>query len=168
MAEITAQLLANAEADFTKRNPKSQAIYDEATKVLPGGNTRTVLFYTPFPVSVVRAEGSRLYDADGHEYIDLLGEYTAGLYGHSDPVITEAVIAAVRRGLSFGGQHADEGRLAALIQERFPSIDLVRFTNSGTEATLMALAVAKAHTGRSKILVFAGGELGGISGTHGD
>lgn len=93
---------------------------------------------------------------DGHEYVDLLGEYTAGLYGHSEALIVKAISEAAKRGLNYGGQHEDEAKLAALIKERFPSIDLLRFTNSGTEATLMALAVAKAYTGKKKILVFDG------------
>lgn len=63
------------ESAFILSNPKSQVIYDEATKSMPGGNTRTVLFYQPYPLSIIRAEGSRLYDADGHEYVDVLGEF---------------------------------------------------------------------------------------------
>lgn len=120
-----------------------------------------MLFYHPFPLSVSSASGSKLHDADNHTYIDFLGEYTAGLYGHSEPVITNAISQAVSKGLSFGSHHEDEVKLAELIKKRFPSIDLLRFTNSGTEATLMALAAAKVYTGRKKILVFAGGYHGG-------
>ncbi|KAK8055727.1 glutamate-1-semialdehyde 2-1-aminomutase [Apiospora rasikravindrae] len=147
--------------EFAADNPKSKAAYEAATKSLPGGNTRTVLFYEPFPLYTERAEGCHLWDVDGHKYVDLLGEYTAGLYGHSNPVILEAIQAALKRGLSFGSHHADEARLAQLIRDRFSSIELVRFTNSGTEATLMALAAAKIFTNRSKIMVFEGGYHGG-------
>lgn len=125
-----------AERSFVDRNPKSKAIYERATESLPGGNTRTSIFYQPFPVSISRAEGARLYDADGHEYVDLLGEFTAGLYGHSEPKIIQAISEALQRGLSFGSQHEDEGKLAELVKGRFPSMDLLRFTNSGTEANL--------------------------------
>lgn len=154
-------LYATAVKTYVAQNPKSKAIHDRATESSPGGNTRSVLYYHPFPLSVQRAEGARLYDVDGHKYVDLLGEYTAGLYGHSEPVVVEAILEAARRGLNFGSQHEDEVKLATLIKERFPSIDLLRFTNSGTEATLMALAAAKAYTSREKIMVFHGAYHGG-------
>ena len=126
-----------AEQFFIAHNPKSKGLYERATASLPGGNTRTSVFYRPFPLSIKRAELARLYDVDGHEYVDLLGEFTAGLYGHSEPIIIDAISEALQRGLSFGSQHEDEGRLAELVKERFPSMDLLRFTNSGTEANLM-------------------------------
>ena len=153
---------ASAEKAYISRNPASQAIYKSATACLPGGNTRTVLYYSPFPLSITHAHGALLHDADGHAYTDLLGEYTAGLYGHSDPLITAAIKAAVDKGLNFGSQHEDEVRLAEAIQTRFPTIELLRFTNSGTEATLIALAAAKVFTGRKKILAFSGGYHGGV------
>ncbi|KAK4966074.1 hypothetical protein LTR66_012056 [Elasticomyces elasticus] len=158
-----------AEAHYTARNLESRRIYNEAVKHLPGGNTRTVLYYDPFPLATVRAEGARLFDADGHEYVDLLGEYTAGLYGHSEPAIMAAILEALQSGLNFGSHHANEAALARLIKLRFPSIDLVRFTNSGTEATLMALAAARVYTRKNRILVFEGGYHGGaFSFAHGD
>lgn len=150
-----------AEQLFISRNPRSKTIYDKATQSLPGGNTRTSIFYHPFPVSISRAEGARLYDADGHEYVDLLGEFTAGLYGHSEPIIIDAISKALQRGLSFGSQHEDEGKLAALVKGRFPSMELLRFTNSGTEANLMALAAATNYTGKKKVMVFAEAYHGG-------
>jgi glutamate-1-semialdehyde 2,1-aminomutase len=159
-ASIT-QAYAAIEHSYIVRNPTSQSIHRSATSCLPGGNTRTVLHYAPFPLSITHAHGALLYDADDHSYIDLLGEYTAGLFGHSDPCITSAIKDAVDRGLSFGSQHEDEVRLAEAVKARFPAIDLLRFTNSGTEATLMALSAAKVFTGRKKILVFSGGYHGG-------
>lgn len=91
---------------FASRNPRSEEVYEQATKHLPGGNTRSVLYYHPFPLSTNSASGSRLVDVDGHEYVDLLGEYTAGLYGHSEPAIINAITEAAKRGLNFGSQHA--------------------------------------------------------------
>ena len=163
MVETTSieALYEQAELEYSTRNPKSFSIYKSATESLPGGNTRTVLFYNPYPLSVVRAHGCRLADADGHEYVDLLGEYTAGLYGHSDPIIKKAITDALSNGWSYGSQHEGEGRLARLIKERFRSIDLIRFTNSGTESALMALAVAKVYTQRRKIMVLSGAYHGG-------
>lgn len=140
---------------FAARNPKSKEVFERAAQSLPGGNTRTSIYYDPFPLSIARAEGARMYDKDGQEYIDILGEYTAGLYGHSEPKIMNAIADALSKGVSFGSHHEDEHRLAEIVKERF-KFDLLRFTNSGTEATLMALAVSKYYTGRKKVMVFGG------------
>jgi glutamate-1-semialdehyde 2,1-aminomutase len=154
--------LEEARAAFVVRNPASLAAHREASEVLPGGNTRTVLFHAPFPLMVTRGAGCRLWDADGHEYIDFLGEFTAGLYGHSHPVILGAIRAALEDGINLGAHTTAEARLARAVRERFPSMELMRFTNSGTEANMMALAAALAHTGRRTILVFEGGYHGGV------
>ena len=154
--------LAAARERFVAANPASLAAHVQASAVMPGGNTRSVLFHPPFPLTMARGQGCRLWDADGHEYTDMLGEYTAGLYGHSNPVIRAAIDAALDGGWNLGGHGVMEARLAALICERFPGIDLVRFTNSGTEANVMALATATAVTGRRSVLVFEGGYHGGV------
>jgi len=154
--------LAEARAEFVRSNPKSQALYDEACASLPGGNTRTVLFYSPFPVTMVKGKGANLWDADGKKYVDFLGEFTAGLYGHSHPVIRKAIDEALDDGINRGAHNQLEGKLASLICARFPSLDMVRFTNSGTEANLMAITVARAFTGRKKVMVFEYGYHGGI------
>jgi glutamate-1-semialdehyde 2,1-aminomutase len=155
-------VLAEAAEKFIAANPKSRHAHLHATEAMPGGNTRSVLFHDPFPLTMVRGEGCRLWDADGHCYVDMLGEYTAGLYGHSNPVIRAALDSALDAGWNFGGHGLMEARLADLICERFPSIDLVRFTNSGTEANMMAIATAVAVTGRSRVMVFDGGYHGGV------
>ena len=162
MSAAIDKALAEAVADFTARNPLSLARQTAATAVMPGGNTRTVLYYSPFPLGVARAEGCYLWDLDGHRYVDFLGEYTAGIYGHSHPVIRTALEQALAEGLNFGGPNTMEVQLAAAVCARFPSIEKVRFTNSGTEANLMALTAARAFTGREKIMVFGGGYHGGV------
>jgi glutamate-1-semialdehyde 2,1-aminomutase len=130
---------------------------------MPGGNTRTVLHYSPFPLTWARGRGNRLTDIDGLEYLDLLGEYSAGLYGHSHPIIQAAMKQAIEDGLTLGGPNLYEARLAEAIRARFASIDLVRFTNSGTEANLMALSAARALCpARSRVLAFEGGYHGGV------
>ena len=130
--------------------------------MLPGGNTRSVLHFDPFPFRVASAEGRYLVDVDGHRYVDLLGNYTAGLLGHSPEPVRAAAHAAIDGGWALGAVHPNEVRLAELIVGRYASIDQVRFTNSGTEANLMALAVATNATGRAKVLVFDGGYHGGV------
>ena len=153
--------LAEAQELYRARNPKSLAQYETACAALPGGNTRSAIFVDPFPLTMAKGEGAHLWDIDGHEYVDFLSEFTAGLFGHSHPTIRRAIDQALDRGWNLGAQGAAEARFARAICDRFPSIDLVRFTNSGTEANLMAVAAARALTGRNKVLVFNGGYHGG-------
>lgn len=145
-----------------ERNPESKRLHEERARYMPGGNTRSVLHVPPFPLTVVRAEGARIWDADGHEYLDFLGEYTAGLYGHSHPVLLAAIRDALADGIVLGAPNRYELELARAICTRFPSIDLVRFCNSGTEANMMAISLARAVTGRAKIVVFENAYHGGV------
>jgi glutamate-1-semialdehyde 2,1-aminomutase len=155
------ELVAQAHREFAERNPESRRLHEDAARVLPGGHTRTVLAHAPFSLTFVRGEGAVLTDADGHEYIDLLGDYTAGLLGHSAPRVLDAAGAAMAELWSVGGIHPHEAELARLMCERF-RLERVRFTNSGTEANLMAITTAIAATGRSKLLAFEGGYHGGV------
>ncbi len=155
-------ILERLYTDFADANPDSRRRYQNALANMPGGNTRTNLFYEPFPLTIARGEGARLWDVDGHEYVDLIGEYTAGVYGHSAPEIREAVHRAMVQGINFAGNNLFEGQLAELVCKRFASVERVRFTNSGTEANLMALNAAIGFTGRKKIVVFEGGYHGGM------
>lgn len=154
--------VADVEARYVDANPRSRARFEAAARNMPGGNTRTILHYDPFPVAIVRGEGARLTDLDGHVYVDYLGEYTAGLYGHSEPAIVEAIRDALSGGLVLGGPNAYEARLAELMCDRFPAVELVRFCNSGTEANLMCLSLARAATGRDAVMVLNGAYHGGF------
>ena len=147
---------------YVERNPRSAQRHERAVKSMPGGNTRSILHIDPFPLAFDRGEDAYLWSLDGDRYVDFLGEFTAGLYGHSQRAILDALRDALDRGLNFGGVNDLEPRLAELICGRFPSVDLVRFTNSGTEANLMALALAVAVTGRRTIVGFRGGYHGGV------
>ncbi len=159
-ANIDAALTEAKEA-YVARNPKSLARYVEATAVMPGGNTRTVLFYPPFPLAMARAEGCRLWDMDGAEYVDFLGEYTAGLYGHSHPVIHAAVDRALDGGISMGAHNMIEAKFARAVCDRF-ALERVRFTNSGTEANLLAITLARVFTRRPKVMAFDGAYHGAV------
>ncbi len=159
-ADLDAALI-EARERYVAANPKSLARHVESVAVMPGGNTRTVLHYDPFPVAMARGEGSRLWDQDGHEYLDFLGEYTAGLFGHSHPVIRAAIDRALDGGINLGASNLLEARFARAVCDRF-GFERVRFTNSGTEANLMALATACAVTGRRGVLAFRGGYHGGV------
>ncbi len=151
-----------AEAAYVAANPESQRLQAEACAVMPGGNTRSVLFYPPFPLTLVRGEGARVWDADGHDYCDFLGEYTAGLYGHSHPAIRAAIEAKLADGLLMGAPGELEAKLAAELCRRFPSFERVRLCNSGTEANLLALSAARAVSGREAIMVFEGAYHGAV------
>jgi glutamate-1-semialdehyde 2,1-aminomutase len=155
-------VLGEVRARFAAANPRSRAAHEKAAEAMPGGNTRTTLFYPPFPLTMASAAGCHLTDLDGHTYVDLLGDYTAGLYGHDNAVIRKAVDTALDGGWNLGAHGEYEARLAAVLCDRFPALDLVRFTNSGTEANLLALATATTHTGRGTILVFDGGYHGSV------
>ncbi len=154
--------LAGAVERYRTRHPASARQLDQAAEVLPGGNTRSVLFQSPFPLVMVRGEACWLWDADGHRLLDALGEFTAGLYGHSAAPIRSAIVAALDGGIGLSSHTLREVELARELSTRFTSMELLRFTNSGTEANLLALATAIAHTGRHKVLVFEGAYHGGV------
>ena len=161
LTEVSKDALAKAHSTYTDLNPSSLQAHQSARQYQPGGNTRTVLHANPFPITFASGNGCTLTSLDGHTYTDFLGEYTAGIYGHNNPTIRAAIHEALTRGWNFGGNNMYEKELAKLVCERFtPTMELVRFTNSGTEANMMAVATAMAWTGRTKILVFRGGYHG--------
>ncbi len=156
------QALEDARRLYVEKRPRSQALAQEAERYMPGGNTRTVLYHGPFPLRAASGEGATLTDADGFHYVNLVGEHSAGLYGHSHPVIKTAVAEALENGFNLAAHNLYEIQLAKIICERFPSIERVRFTNSGTEANLLAIATARALTQRPKVIVFEDGYHGGL------
>jgi glutamate-1-semialdehyde 2,1-aminomutase len=157
----TNEALHVAKHRFAERNTKSSQLHEEARKKLPGGNTRSVLHTAPFPVFLKTGTGYQVTSEDGQTYTDLVGEFTAALYGHSQPLIQSALIDTINNvGLNLGGTTTLEMRHAALICSRY-KLDLIRFTNSGTEANLHAIQGARKFTGKRKIVVFTGGYHGG-------
>ncbi|MFT7598612.1 MAG: glutamate-1-semialdehyde 2,1-aminomutase [Acidimicrobiales bacterium] len=154
--------VATARQAYVEAHPLSAAADVRAREVMPGGNTRSVLHFDPFPFRVASAEGSVVVDIDGHRYVDFCGNYTAGLLGHSPPRLKQAIIDALDQGWSIGATHEREIELAELVCARFHSIDQVRFTNSGTEANLMAVGTALHHSGRTGVGVFDHGYHGGV------
>ncbi len=154
--------LASAEERYAAKRPRSAELAERARAVIPGGTSRAVIDMSPFPFRVARAAGARLTDVDGFDYLDLLGDFTGGLLGHSPEPVAEAVRGRLERGWSLGATHEDELRLAELLTARFPAIDQLRFTNSGTEATIMAVQLARHLTGRAGVVVADGGYHGGL------
>jgi glutamate-1-semialdehyde 2,1-aminomutase len=154
--------IADARERYISANPLSLARHTAARDSLPGGNTRSVMWYEPFPVALSGGNGVRVTDIDGHDYTDFVSEYSAGLYGHSDPVIREAILKVITDGIALGGPNTYEAPLAAELVARFPAIERVRFCNSGTEANIMAISTARAVTGRPRVVVFREGYHGGV------
>src|SRR4051812_10274906 len=132
-------------------NSSSQKMYDRALASLPGGNTRTTVFMKPYPIYAARGEGCRVWDLDGNVYIDCINNFTSQIHGHAHPALIRAATAQLALGSAFGLPTESEVDLAELLVSRLPSVEQVRFANSGTEAVMMALKAARAHTGRPKI-----------------
>ncbi len=142
----------------SKRSQSAER-FESARAVLVGGVNSPVRAFRAVggdPVFVERAQGPYIYDVDGIRYVDLVGSWGPAIVGHAHPTVIEAVQRAAEKGLSFGACCASEAELAEIIVGAIPSIELIRFVNSGTEATMSAIRLARAATGRSKILKFLG------------
>ncbi|HEV8641091.1 MAG TPA: aminotransferase class III-fold pyridoxal phosphate-dependent enzyme [Methylomirabilota bacterium] len=141
---------------YRAKHPKSAALAERARKVIPGGITHDIRHLTPFPVYVDRAGGTRKWDVDGNEYIDYWMGHGALFLGHCHPAVVKAVQTQMARGTHLGASHELEVRWAELVNQLVPCAELTRFTMSGTEATHLAMRVARAYTGRPKVLKLAG------------
>ncbi|TVY65053.1 Beta-phenylalanine transaminase [Fusarium oxysporum f. sp. cubense] len=149
-------------ANFVDQNLSSKQAIARASNSLPAGSTRAVLDAEPFPLVIQSGQGSTLTSINGNNYIDFVSDFTAGLFGHSNPDIQQAVAMAAQNGFSLGAITELEAQLGESIRERFHSIDLVRFCNSGTEANVFAIGTALAYSGRKKVLVFDHAYHGGL------
>lgn len=147
-------------AHYEARTPASRALYARAARVMPGGDTRTGTFHLPYPLFISRGLGARLWDADGHEYLDLLNNFTSLVHGHAHPAVLAAVARQEGQSTAHGTANALQVELAEVLCARVPSVERLRFCNSGTEATLGALRAAKAFTGKSRVMKMAGGYHG--------
>ena len=143
--------LEKARTNFIQRNPRSQAAFESGVSCMPGANTRTVIHAEPFPLTFSGGRAAILNTVDGNSYVDFLGEYSAGVYGHSCEPIKAAITGALSRGWNLGGKNEWETELSRIVVDRFSnSVEMVRFCNSGTEANLMALGAATSFTGKKK------------------
>src|SRR5438045_6166237 len=148
--------LESAINDYEAKTGRARQLFEEALRVMPGGNSRTTTFFDPYPFYISRGEGARIWDADGVERVDFNGNYTSLILGHANPQVVKAVQDAAARGMSFPGPTEHEVRLAEILTRRIPTMEVIRFTNSGTEATMHAIRAARAFTGRSRIAKFEG------------
>lgn len=145
---------------YLARTPASRSLHERARQVMPGGDTRTGTFHAPYPLFVAHGEGCTLTDADGHRYLDTLYNFTSLLHGHAFPPIVEAIASQAARGTVHGTANALQVELAEVLRRRVPSVERLRFCNSGTEATMGALRAARAFTGKAGVLKMAGGYHG--------
>jgi len=138
--------------EFFERMAGSSALYDRAKETFPSGVTHDSRFAKPFPIYVSRAQGSRKWDVDGNEYVDYYGGHGALMLGHCHPVVTQAVMEQVQKGSHYGACHELEVRWGELIQQIVPSAEAVKFVSSGTEATMLAIRLARAFTGKDRLI----------------
>ena len=138
--------------EYIARHPGSAQRYAEATRIFPGGVTHDNRYAQPFPLYLTHGYGPHKWDVDGNEYIDYVSGHGALLLGHSHPAVAAAVAEQVTRGTHLGACTDEELRWARAIQALMPSIEKLRFHSSGTEATLMAMRLARAYTGKNKII----------------
>lgn len=145
--------MSQLEKKFTTQTPRSAEFNERAKRVMPGGEARSAAFHPPYSVVIDHAEGARLWDLDGNEYLDLNYNYSSLLHGHAFAPVVEAAHAAVSRGSSYAAKTESQVELAELIASRVRSIEQVRYTSSGSEAVQLAIMIARAYNGRSGILV---------------
>src|ERR687894_1853116 len=141
------------------RDTKSSALYGRALRYLPGGVNSPVRAMQSIgrdPIFIDRAEGAEIVDVDGNRYVDYVCSWGPLIHGHAHPAVLEAVMEAAALGTTFGAPTPGEVELGELVTQRMPAVDMVRMTSSGTEAAMSAIRVARAATGRDKLLKFAG------------
>ncbi len=141
---------------YAERTPSSARLHQRALGLLSNGVTHAGRYLQPHPIFMSRAAGSRKWDADGNEYVDYFGGHGAMLLGHGYPAVIDAVTAQVSKGVHFGSSHELEFEWAEMVRRLIPCAELVRFTSSGTEATMLALRLARAFTGKRMVARFAG------------
>ena len=149
-------------ARYLEMTPKSKSRWAEAAKYLPGGHSRHSIFWYPYPIFVTSASGCHVVDADGVDRLDFINTMTTLILGHAAPPVMEAVKEQLGKGVAYNAPNEHQIRLAKLLCQRIPSFDLVRFTNSGTEATLNTIRAARAFTGKNRFVKVEGG----YHGTH--
>ena len=145
---------------YQDMTPKSKAAWEEAKQYLPGGDSRNSIFWNPYPIFVEEASGAHVVDADGTDRLDFIGTMTTLILGHAPQPVVDAVRSQLEQGVVYNAPNRHQVRLARLLCERIPSFDLVRFTNSGTEATLNTIRASRAFTGRDLIAKAEGGYHG--------
>ncbi|HEX2250214.1 MAG TPA: aspartate aminotransferase family protein [Gemmatimonadales bacterium] len=145
---------------YRRKTPASFRFFTEARQYLPGGDSRSTVFYRPYPAVMDHGDGCLLHDVDGNRLLDFTGNHSSLIHGYSHPDVMSAVQHQLRKGTTFPGATEPQLRFARMLCERIPSVERIRFTSSGTEAVLNAIRAARAFTGRSRIAKVEGGYHG--------
>lgn len=160
MKEKTLEYFESVKKIYADARPNSRRLHTEACKYMPGGNTRTATFFLPFPNFIKYGDGAYMYDEDGFKLLDFQNNYTSLIHGHAHPETVEAVREQIAKGSAYTAPFEKQIELSAILTQRFPSVDMIRYTNSGTEANMHALRIARAYTGKAKIIKTEGGYHG--------
>lgn len=145
---------------YISRTPRSAELQEQAEAYLPGGSSRGTSYFDPYPHFIERGDGPYIVDVDGNKSLDFMINATSMILGHANPAIADVISDQSRKGAAFSGPTKAQIRLANILTDRIPSVDTIRFTNSGTEGTMMAVRAARQHTGKEKILKIEGGYHG--------
>lgn len=148
--------MPSLDQEYIQGRPTSQQLYRQAVQIFPSGITHDTRYLTPFPIYVTRAQGSHKWDVDGNEYIDYMVGHGALILGHGYPTVVQAVQEQVAKGTHYGACHELEIEWGTLVKDLVPCAERVKFTSSGTEATMMAMRLSRAYTRRNKVLKFEG------------
>ncbi len=147
---------------YREKFPESKKRHEKLINYIPGGATRSLSYFKPYPIHIAYGKGAYVYTHEGHKLLDVTNAYGAVVHGHGDPDIVKAVQEGIAKGSQYSTPTDGQYKLARLLCERVPGFDKVRFLNSGTESTMFALRTARAYTGKDKILKMTGG----FHGTH--
>lgn len=160
MKEKTLEYFESVKKIYADARPNSRRLHTEACKYMPGGDTRTATFFLPFPNFIKYGDGAYMYDEDGFKLLDFQNNYTSLIHGHAHPETVEAVREQIAKGSAYTAPFEKQIELSAILTQHFPSVDMIRYTNSGTEANMHALRIARAYTGKAKIIKTEGGYHG--------
>ena len=160
MKEKTLKYFESVKKIYADARPNSRRLHTEACKYMPGGDTRTATVFLPFPNFIKYGDGAYMYDEDGFKLLDFQNNYTSLIHGHAHPETVEAVRKQIAKGSAYTAPFEKQIELSEILTQRFPSVDMIRYTNSGTEANMHALRIARAYTGKAKIIKTEGGYHG--------
>ena len=160
------ELILKLEREYAAKTPKSKALYERATKFLPGGVSYSIRYFTPYPLFISRAKGTRIWDVDGNEYVDYWMGHGTHVLGHLPDVVVNAIKEVVEYGTHLGYEHPYALEYAELLSKVVPGLETIRFTNSGSEANMYTVRLVRAYTKRKFIVKMEGGWHGGVDALH--
>lgn len=159
-------LISELESEYAKRTAKSRELFEKSKKFMPGGVTYAIRYFRPYPVYVKKAEGTRVWDVDGNEYVDYWMGHGTHILGHAPKFVLDAVAEAMRSGTHLGYENPYAVEYSELLTRVVPGLEMVRFTNSGTEANMYTLRLVRAFTRRKYVIKIEGGWHGGYDALH--